>query len=769
MIISYCLIDDHKLLSLHGIIIDPCLLDDCRSIKPLSSVNHEPLSPIDSSNNRGFHSDFQFSHSFMATLSIDAGTFNYCAVIDTNGKQTLVREEEGNHIIPSVVRYNSQGNVSACGRRAYANYWKYPNTVRCAKRIIGLQLNSGDLKSFQKDCIAEVVSGDDHYPRFRMSCFPDHSLTPTRVTRDLIQYVGDLAKRQSELPIKTLIVTVPAFFTQHQRLETQRAAEEAHICDSVHTVSEPVAAAYKFHLEGSPPNANVLVADFGGGTLDICIMKPNGESFEVLATGGKRQLGGEDVTKRLVDFVEQAFLERFHRKLIPIPKSSKFYRTKREALKEKVEEAKCRLSISEETELFFEHSEFCMTKLPLPCRENQPIVAEIVDEPQDYTLTIHRSDLEKVTKQLMNEVKDAIRMTLARKQLTTQDVDHVILVGGSSRLSCFQDVVRELFADKVMIIDDPDECVARGASLVLRNSILSDRHVLYDALPNAYGTVVFDDLRGKDVFEPIIPRGTPFPNRDVFTKVFYQATKIDGSFISFADIGLYISEEGGPDGATLYKDFGVTGLSVDPSNTVIVSFSIDHNGMISVEVKESVGNHVVFPKQILCEISGIGAYSVCCHIVGIVSFCQWPYHCHFPLSPSSFQFHGLFSTVRRQGKSQVRTDLAVRRVLTDTECLWHRGNLYVVYKGRTVSEDHSVCEWIVPSRSGTMIAFRRGSPREAKRFSLLNSPSQSMTIRWEFILFERVSVPTIHFATLVTRREIPLVKEGLSSTMELRS
>lgn len=87
----------------------------------------------------------------MATLSIDAGTFNYCAVIDSNGKQTLVREEEGNHTIPSVVRYNPQGAVSACGKRAYSHYWKNPNTVRCAKRIIGLQLNSSDLKHYQKD------------------------------------------------------------------------------------------------------------------------------------------------------------------------------------------------------------------------------------------------------------------------------------------------------------------------------------------------------------------------------------------------------------------------------------------------------------------------------------------------------------------------------------------------------------------------------------------------------------------------------------------
>ena len=576
----------------------------------------------------------------MATLSIDAGTFNYCAVIDCNGKQTLVREEEGNHIIPSVVRYNTQGVVSACGRRAYTQYWKSSNTVRCAKRIIGLHLNSGDLKSYQKDCIAEVISGDDHYPRFRMNCFPDNSLTPTTVTRDLIQYIGDLAKRQSELPIETLIVTVPAFFTQHQRLETQRAAKEAHICESVHTVSEPVAAAYKYHLEGSPEDANVMVVDFGGGTLDICIMKPNGNTFKVLATGGKRQLGGEDVTKCLVEFVEQSFQEQFHRKLIPIPKSSKYYLKKKEALKEKVEEAKCRLASSDEVEIVFEHSDFCMTKLPLPLPGNQPLSAEIVDEPHDYTFIIRRSDVENVTRKLMNEVKEAILMTLERKRLTAEDIDHVILVGGSSRLRMFQNVVRQLFADKMMMIDDPDECVARGASLVLRHSILSDRHVLYDALPNAYGTVVFDDVKGRDVFEPIIPRGTPFPNQNVFSRRFYQATKTDGSFINFADIGLYISEEGGPDGATLYMDFGVTGLSTDSSNSVIVSFSIDHNGMISVEVRESVGDHVVFPKQILCEIGGIGAWTVCCCLVILVSSHVLGTSLIILVYPFSFHFMG---------------------------------------------------------------------------------------------------------------------------------
>lgn len=698
----------------------------------------------------------------MATLSIDAGTFNYCAIIDSNGKQTLVREEEGNHTIPSVVHYNPQGAVSACGKRAYSHYWKNPNTVRCAKRIIGLQLNSSDLKHYQKDCIAEVISGDDHYPRFRMRCFPDNSLTPTSVTRDLIQYVGELAKRQSELPIETLIVTVPAFFTQHQRLETQRAAKEAHICENVHTVSEPVAAAYKYHLEGSPENANVMVVDFGGGTLDICIMKPKGDSFSVLATGGKRQLGGEDVTKRLVDFVEQAFQERFHRKLIPIPKSSKFYRTKREALQEKVEEAKCQLSISDETEIVFENSDFCMTKLPLPCADTSDVVVEMIDEPQDYTFTIRRSDLEAVTKQLMNDVKEAIRLTLARIHFTPRDIDHVILVGGSSRLVTFQNVVRELFADKVMVIDDPDECVARGASLVLRHSILSDRHALFDALPNAYGTVIFDDFKGRDVFEPIIPRGTPFPNETVFSKTFYLARRTDGSYIDFADIGLYISEEGGPDGATLYKDFGVTGLSTDSRNRVIVSFSIDHNGMISVEVRESVGNHVVFPKQNLCEIGGIGAYSVCFCITRL-------YHPFHLLRPSSFQFHGLFSTVRRQGKPQVRPDLAVRRVFVDTERQWHRGDLYAVHEGRTVSKDHSVCNWFVISSPATTIAFASGNPLESASYSLQTSPPRSITVLWRFILFTRVLVSITHSVTPATRRETPFVKEGPSSTMELRS
>lgn len=191
--------------------------------------------------------------------------------------------------------------------------------VRFAKRIIGYDFNSPEVKQYMDNCGCEVGRGIDGKAAFLIPAFQNRSLTPTVVSSHIIQTIANYARKQFNSQMDGLVVSVPAFFDQVQIDETRKAAEMAQVCDkrNIKIVSEPVAAALEYGVV-SQKNATIMVIDFGGGTADTCIMRIDKTTFKVLGKNGDRCLGGDDVTNAFITFVERKFEElNDGEKLIP--------------------------------------------------------------------------------------------------------------------------------------------------------------------------------------------------------------------------------------------------------------------------------------------------------------------------------------------------------------------------------------------------------------------------------------------------------------------
>ena len=162
----------------------------------------------------------------MKSLSIDIGTFNLCAVVSDSHKPLFILDENSpdknrKMIIPSIVRYNADGSVRCIGYDAEKKNRLDDYSDRCVKRIIGYKMNTPEMREYRRSCIREVVEGKDGFPAFKIACFPDNSLTPVKVTTDMIQYIAEEAHKIIEGRVGELVITVPAFFNTQQRKHTK--------------------------------------------------------------------------------------------------------------------------------------------------------------------------------------------------------------------------------------------------------------------------------------------------------------------------------------------------------------------------------------------------------------------------------------------------------------------------------------------------------------------------------------------------------------------
>ena len=534
----------------------------------------------------------------MPVLAIDLGTPNTVGVVMDRGKYRIV-EVEGSHFLPSAVSYNDDGTIKAVGRAALKYYWANKNTVRFVNRMIGCDVDAPEMKQYIDNCGCEVVKGIDGKAAFSIPAFPDRSLTPTIVSSHIIRCMADHAEHQSGSKMDSLVVSVPAFFNQEQINETRIAAEMANVCDkkNIKIVSDAVAAALDYGVV-SQKDSTIMVIDFGGGTADICIMKINKSTFQVLGKHGDRCLGGDDVTNAFVKLVEKKYLNKYGVDLFQCSPQSMCKRVKEEELKDRVENAKLQFSDTDHVMIRLDDIHDQYVKRTEDYDEDE----DLSEEEEMEEIEINRSEFIQCIDGLLKRVIQLARETLEIAGLTKNDIDNVIMVGGSSRLLGLQDLVYEEYGEKMVYPNNPDECVAFGACRASSYALKAANIHFIDVVPHFYGCVKCSETSGKDEFLPLIPRNTPFPTDKVFREPLNLVQVEDGTSYPEASLDVWMSTDGTMQTAREVNKLSVTNANKAGGNSVTVQFTLDDSGMIHAMITQRIGENPLVPDTIMCSM-----------------------------------------------------------------------------------------------------------------------------------------------------------------------
>ena len=457
-------------------------------------------------------------------VGIDLGTTNSVIAVLEGGEPTVVANAEGARTTPSVVAFKD-GEVligEVAKRQAITNP---DHTVRSVKRHMGTDWSVGaDGKSYT----AQEVS----------------ARTLMKLKRDAEAYLGS--------PITSAVVTVPAYFNDAQRQATKEAGQIAGL-EVLRIVNEPTAAALAYGLDKEESDQTILVFDLGGGTFDVSVLEIGDGVFEVKSTSGDTQLGGDDWDQAIIDWLVKGFKNENG-----VDLSADKMAVQR--LKEAAEKAKIELSTVPETDL------------------NLPFITATSDGPLHLQTKLSRSEFEKLTDHLVGRTERPFQRAVADAGVSAGEIDHVVLVGGSTRMPAIQDLVRRLTGKTPHRGVNPDEVVAAGAALqagVLTGDVKDI--LLLDVTPLTLGI----ETKGS-VMTKMIERNTTIPTKrtEIFTTADHNQPEVE----------IHVLQGERPmagDNKSLGK-FRLTGIPPAPMGVpqIEVSFDIDANGIVSVNAKD---------------------------------------------------------------------------------------------------------------------------------------------------------------------------------------
>ena len=457
-------------------------------------------------------------------IGIDLGTTNSCVAVFEGGEPVVIPNPEGARTTPSVVAFTKTGERlvgQVAKRQAITNP---DRTISSIKRDMGTD---------------------------RRVTIDSKSYTPQEISAMILQKLKSDAEAYLGTTVKEAVITVPAYFSDAQRQATKDAGKIAGL-EVKRIINEPTAAALAFGMD-KETNQKVMVFDLGGGTLDVSILDISDGVFEVLATNGNNRLGGDDFDEKVINWIADKFKAENGIDL----RSDKMALQR---LKEAAEKAKIELSGVTNTNI------------------NLPFITADATGPKHFDADLSRAEFDRLTADLVEATMVPTRKALADAGLSVNQIDKVILVGGSSRIPAVQEALKNFIGKEPFKCINPDECVAMGAAIqggVLGGDV--DDLLLLDVTPLSLG---IETLGG--VCTKIIERNTTIPVKK--SQVFSTAADSQTS----VQIHVLQGEREMASGNTTLGMFSLDGIAPAPRGVpqIEVTFDIDANGIVNVSAKD---------------------------------------------------------------------------------------------------------------------------------------------------------------------------------------
>ena len=480
-------------------------------------------------------------------IGIDLGTTNSCVAVMEGNEPVVIPNSEGHRTTPSIVAFTESGERKVgdpAKRQAITNP---KNTIFSIKRFMGENMDQ-----VQKDVARvpyNVVRGGSGVPMVEVG---DRKYTPQEISAIILQKMKKTAEDYLGTTVSEAVITVPAYFSDSQRQATKEAGEIAGL-KVRRIINEPTAAALAYGLDKAGKDMKIAVYDLGGGTFDISILELGDGVFEVKSTNGDTHLGGDDFDHVIIDWMAAEFQSKHG---IDLRKDAMAM----QRLKEAAEKAKIELSSSTSTEI------------------NLPYIKPVDGIPQHLVMTLTRAKFEQLADSLIRATIEPCRKALSDAGFSANQIDEVILVGGSTRIPAIQKVVEEFFGKAPSKGVNPDEVVAIGAAIqggVLTGEVKDV--LLLDVTPLSLG---IETLGG--VFTRLIDANTTIPTRK--SQVFSTAQDNQPS----VEIHVLQGErQMARDNKTIGR-FHLDGIPAAPRGVpqIEVSFDIDANGILNVSAKD---------------------------------------------------------------------------------------------------------------------------------------------------------------------------------------
>ncbi len=456
-------------------------------------------------------------------VGIDLGTTNSVVAILEGGEPTVIANAEGNRTTPSIVAFKSDDILvgELAKRQAITNP---DNTVRSIKRKVGSNWKQS---------------------------FEDKEYTPQEISARILQKLKRDAEAYLGDNVTEAVITVPAYFNDAERQATKEAGQIAGL-EVLRIINEPTAASLAYGLENNE-DQKILVFDLGGGTFDVSILEISEGVFEVKSTSGDSKLGGDDWDQRIMDWI----IEKF-KSSTGIDLSNDNMAIQR--IQEGAEKAKIELSSTSETEI------------------NLPFLTANDSGPQHLVEKLSRSEFEKITADLVERTKAPVENALKDAGMSYSDIDHIILVGGSTRMPSVQELVKSLTGKDPHKGVNPDEVVASGAAIqagVLKGDVKDV--LLLDVTPLTLGV----ETKG-GIMTKMIERNTTIPTKrsEVFSTAENNQTQVE--------IHILQGEREVASGNKSLGRFTLTDIPAAMAGTpqIEVTFDIDANGIVNVNAKD---------------------------------------------------------------------------------------------------------------------------------------------------------------------------------------